>query len=81
MEKKRKITNSKVKRLNRITEHSRTFRSVPDLDKERPYAIPFVRPLPYTVELHFRILQNFRHPSSSSPLLKFIKHTSIFLQL
>jgi len=34
---------------------------------------------PYTVALHFRILQNFKHPSSSSPLLKLIKHTSIFL--
>ena len=34
----------------------------------------------YTVALHFRILQNFKHPSSSSPLLKLIKHTSIFLQ-
>jgi hypothetical protein len=35
---------------------------------------------PYTLELHFRILQNFKHPSSSSPLFKLIKHTSIFLQ-
>ena len=25
-----------------------------------------------TVALHFRILQNFKHPSSSSPLLKLI---------
>ena len=30
----------------------------------------------YTVGLHFRILQNFKYPSSSSPLLKLIKHTS-----
>jgi hypothetical protein len=28
----------------------------------------------------FRILQNCKHPSSSSPLLKLIKHTSLFLQ-
>jgi hypothetical protein len=30
---------------------------------------------PYTFALHFRILQNFKHPSSSSPLLKLTKHT------
>jgi hypothetical protein len=35
---------------------------------------PF-RNFPYTVALHFRLLQNFKHPSSSSPLLKLIKHT------
>ena len=35
---------------------------------------------PYTVALHFRILQNFKHPSSSLPLLKLIKHISMFLQ-
>ena len=29
---------------------------------------------------HFRMLPNCKHPSSSSPLLKWIKHTSIFLQ-
>ena len=28
---------------------------------------------PYTVVLHFRILQNFKHPWSSLPLLKLIK--------
>jgi hypothetical protein len=33
----------------------------------------------YTVALHFRILRNFKHPSSS-PLLKLTKHTSIFLK-
>ena len=33
---------------------------------------PF-RNFPYTVALHFRILQNFKHPSSSSPLLKLLK--------
>jgi hypothetical protein len=35
---------------------------------------------PYTVALHFRILQTFKHPSSSLPLLKLIKNTSIFFQ-
>ena len=30
---------------------------------------------PYTVALHFGILQNFKHPSSSSSILKLIKHT------
>jgi hypothetical protein len=40
---------------------------------------PFSK-FPYTVALHFRILHNFKKPSSSSPLLKLIKHTSIFLQ-
>jgi len=33
-----------------------------------------------TVALHFRILQNLKHSSLSSPLFKLIKHTSIFLQ-
>ena len=36
--------------------------------------------LPYTVALHFRILQNFKHSPSPSLLFKLIKHTSIFLQ-
>ena len=40
---------------------------------------PFSK-FPYTVAPHFRILHNFKEPSSSSPLLKLIKHTSIFLQ-
>jgi hypothetical protein len=31
-----------------------------------------------TVALHFRILQNVKHPSSSLPLLKCIKDTSMF---
>jgi hypothetical protein len=35
---------------------------------------------PYTVALHFRILQTFKHPSSFLPLLKLIKKTSIFFQ-
>ena len=35
---------------------------------------------PHTVALHFRILQTFKHPSSSLPLLKLIKNTSIFFQ-
>jgi len=35
---------------------------------------------PYTVAFHFRILQNLKQPSSSSPLLKLIKHIFIFLQ-
>ena len=34
----------------------------------------------YSIALHFRLLQNFKHPSSSSTLLKLIKHTSMFLQ-
>ena len=33
----------------------------------------------YTVALHFRILQYFKHPSSSSPLFKLSKNSSIFL--
>ena len=33
----------------------------------------------FLTPLHSRIFQNFKQPSSSSPLLKLIKHTSIFL--
>jgi hypothetical protein len=38
--------------------------------------ITYMLLFPYTVALHFRILQNSKHPSSSSPLLRLIKHTS-----
>jgi hypothetical protein len=46
------------------------------LDRLKPRASK----VPYTVVLHLRILQNSKHPSSSLPLLKLIKHTPIFLQ-
>jgi hypothetical protein len=34
----------------------------------------------YLMALHFSTFHNFKHPSSSSPLFKLVKHTSIFLQ-
>jgi len=40
------------------------------LDRLKPRASKF------TIALHFRIFQNFKHPSSSYPLLELIKHTS-----
>ena len=64
-------------RLDRLKHRASTFRgpAANALISKQPYSI-----FPYTVTIHFRILQIFKHPSSSSPLLELIKHIFIFLQ-
>ena len=63
-------------KLDRLKHRTSIFKGPPAnaVLSKQPYSN-----VPYTVALHFRILQIFKHPSSCSPLLKLIKHTSIFL--